>query len=294
MSQWVRLWEDMPNDPKWRVVARRAGRPVSEVLAVFVHMMTNAGSSSERGKLESWSDEDVAIAIDAEVEHVSAIRDAMQTKTLDGDSLKGWDKRQPKREDGSSERGKAWREANKTRSNEKPDGQTPIERTRTHANASEPPEERREEENRKKDDASRAQSVEAKLRIAITDAFVAARSTTLNPETGRAAVWLAQGYDPVICITVVRDILGRNANPKNLSYFDRAIAEAHDKRASPSQIDQAEPRIDFGGGVTWPEKSVKAQVDHWRRDPSTWPRDRLGPPPGERGCRLPAGMLEAA
>lgn len=33
MSQWVRLWEDMPTDPKWRVIAKRAGRPISEVIA---------------------------------------------------------------------------------------------------------------------------------------------------------------------------------------------------------------------------------------------------------------------
>lgn len=55
-----------------------------------------------------------------------------------------------------------------------------------------------------------------------------------------------------------------------------------------------EPRVDFGGGVTWPERTVRAQLDHFRRDPNTWPRDRLGPPPGEPGCRLPAKILEAA
>lgn len=104
MSAWVRLWSDMPNDPKWRVVARRCGRPVSEVMAVFVHMMTNAGAAAQRGQLESWSDEDVAIAIDAEAEHVAAIREAMQGKVLEGDRLAGWERRQPKREDNSTDR----------------------------------------------------------------------------------------------------------------------------------------------------------------------------------------------
>jgi hypothetical protein len=111
MSQWVRLWEDMPTDPKWRVIARRSGRPLAEVVAVFVFMLTAASKSAERGRLDAWDDEDVAAALDLEGEHVAAIRDAMQGKTLDGDRLSGWEKRQPKREDDrATERVKAFRE----------------------------------------------------------------------------------------------------------------------------------------------------------------------------------------
>lgn len=117
MTRWCRLWSDMPTDPKWRTVARRSGRPISEIIAVFVHMMVNASNGSrtqsnaiERGELSAWSDEDVAVAIDAETEHVAAIREAMQGKTLDQNKLSGWVSRQPEREDGSAERAKAWRE----------------------------------------------------------------------------------------------------------------------------------------------------------------------------------------
>lgn len=113
MTNWVRLWEDMPTDPKWRVIARRAGRPISEVLSVFVFMMTNAGSAANSGSLSGWDDEDVAAALDMEPQAVEDIRNAMQGKTLDGDRLSGWEKRQPKREDSSAERTKAWRERKK-------------------------------------------------------------------------------------------------------------------------------------------------------------------------------------
>ena len=100
---WVRLWGDMPTDPKFRVIAKKAGRPLSEVLSVFVFMLTNAGANAtERGELCNWSDEDVAAALDIETEFVASIRDAMQGKTLDGDRLRAWDKRQPKREDGAA------------------------------------------------------------------------------------------------------------------------------------------------------------------------------------------------
>lgn len=134
MTNWVRLWEDMPTDPKWRVIARRSGRPLPEVLAVFVFMMTNAGANAaERGRLQGWDDEDVAAALDMDGEHVSAIRDAMEGKTLDGDRLTGWERRQPKREDNSSERAKAWREAKKREQAQDND----IERTRTQPNAAE-------------------------------------------------------------------------------------------------------------------------------------------------------------
>ncbi len=90
MSQWVRLWEDMPTDPKWRVIARRADRPIAEVIAVFVFMMTNAGASAERGTLSNWDDEDVATALDIDANAVERIRTAMNGKTLDGQRLIDW------------------------------------------------------------------------------------------------------------------------------------------------------------------------------------------------------------
>jgi hypothetical protein len=124
MSRWVRLWTDMPTDPKWRVIAKRAGRPISETLAVFMFMMANAGernetqcNAAERGVLDNWSDEDVAAALDLETGHVTAIREAMQGKTLEGNKLTGWEKRQPKREDSSTERVRAFRKRSETHGN---------------------------------------------------------------------------------------------------------------------------------------------------------------------------------
>src|ERR1700675_3687576 len=104
MSQWVRLWEDMPNDPKWRVIAGRCGRPVGEIIAVFVHMMINAGGFKHWGNLENWCDEDVAAALDFQPGNVTLIREAMQGKTLDGNHLSGWENRQTRSADKSAER----------------------------------------------------------------------------------------------------------------------------------------------------------------------------------------------
>lgn len=113
-NTWLRLWHDMPTDPKFRVIARKSDRPLSEVVSVFVLMLTNASANDvERGALLNWSDEDAAAALDLDPAHVTAIHDAMQGKTLDGDKLTGWAKRQPKREDNSAERVRAFRERSK-------------------------------------------------------------------------------------------------------------------------------------------------------------------------------------
>lgn len=111
MTDWVRLWHDMPTDPKWRVVARKSGQPLCSVVAVFTLMLTNAsGNASERGTLLAWDHEDAGAALDMDADQVSAIYDAMQGKVLDGNKLSGWDRRQPKREDNTaSERKAAWK-----------------------------------------------------------------------------------------------------------------------------------------------------------------------------------------
>lgn len=110
-TPWCRLWADMPNDPKWRTIARVSGQTIGDVVAVYLHMMVCASNATERGRTESWSDEDVASALDLKTDQVAAIREAMQGRVLDGDYLAGWSKRQPIREDETAgPRAKAWRE----------------------------------------------------------------------------------------------------------------------------------------------------------------------------------------
>lgn len=111
MSGWVRLWYDMPTDPKWRTIARKSGQPLASVIALFTLLMVNAGENTdERGTLRGWDSEDAAAALDMDVEAVCAIIDAMQGKVLDGEKLTGWERRQPKRDDNSLDRVRAYRE----------------------------------------------------------------------------------------------------------------------------------------------------------------------------------------
>lgn len=143
MTDWVRLWHDMPTDPKWRVVARKSGQPLAAVIAVFTMMLTSAsGNAAKRGALNSWDNEDIAAALDMEPDAIKAIYDAMQGKVLDGDELTGWSRRQPKREDsGVSERVRKHRETKIAE----------TERDETQRNA---PETETETETDKKNDAA--------------------------------------------------------------------------------------------------------------------------------------------
>lgn len=100
MTDWVRLWHDMPTDPKWRTIARKSGQPLPCVIALFNLIMVNAsGNADDRGVLRNWDNEDAAAALDMEPQDVAAIMEAMEGKVIAQGRLTGWEKRQPKRED---------------------------------------------------------------------------------------------------------------------------------------------------------------------------------------------------
>lgn len=95
---WLRLWHDMPNDPKWRTIARISGQPISLVLSVYVHLMVDASRNVTRGHADVTT-EDLASALDVTDDAVEAVLSAMQGRVLEDRKLSGWEKRQPKRED---------------------------------------------------------------------------------------------------------------------------------------------------------------------------------------------------
>lgn len=111
-SPWVRLWVELPHDPKLRTIARLAKQPVAYVLAVLVTLIADAANAPTRGH-PTIELEDLASALDLEHVQVAAIIEAMQGRILVCGKLAGWDRRQPKREDSSAERTMAWRERNK-------------------------------------------------------------------------------------------------------------------------------------------------------------------------------------
>jgi hypothetical protein len=107
-NQWLRLWHELPNDPKWRTIARASGEPIPSVIAVYLHLIVSASMNVTRGTINVIP-EDIASALDIGTDSVTHIMDAMQDRVLDVDRITGWKNRQPEREDNSTGRTKNWR-----------------------------------------------------------------------------------------------------------------------------------------------------------------------------------------
>lgn len=105
-NQWFRVWHDMPNDPKWRTIARTSGQSIPVVQSVFLQLLLSASQNVTRGHADVTL-EDIASALDVTEEAVEAVIQAMQGRVLDGMTVSGWEKRQPKREDAGDPEGRA-------------------------------------------------------------------------------------------------------------------------------------------------------------------------------------------
>jgi len=90
--------------------------------------MVSASKNEIRGSADDFSVEDVACFLGLDDEAVKSILGAMQGKVLEGMRLTGWEKRQPKREDHSTERVRKHRE---TQCNALKRKETPREDTDT-------------------------------------------------------------------------------------------------------------------------------------------------------------------
>jgi len=100
-NDWLRLWHDMPNDPKWRTIARNSGQPITLVISVYIHLLVDASRNVTRGHVDVTL-EDIASALDVTESEVTAVIDAMNGRVIEDGYLTGWEKRQPKKEDAGS------------------------------------------------------------------------------------------------------------------------------------------------------------------------------------------------
>ena len=108
MASWYRTWHGLPCDPKLRNVAKRCTRSIPEVLSVYMALLDFASQAEPRGSIEGIDPEDIEAMYD--LDDAASILSAMKGKLHDGKSLTGWSKRQPDREDSSTDRVRKHRE----------------------------------------------------------------------------------------------------------------------------------------------------------------------------------------
>ena len=132
---WFRSWHGAPTDNKWLLIAKRAGVTPMMVSAVFWALLDYASQQEERGSVAGFDAETYAMWAGCDETDVIAIVNAMRAKGVitDGERLAAWEKRQPRREDDSSERVRRHRD--KQRQSVTDDNVTQCNDTVTHCNA---------------------------------------------------------------------------------------------------------------------------------------------------------------
>lgn len=119
---WWRSWHGAATDHKWSVVAARSGVKPGVVAAVAWALLDYASQNDDRGSIAGFDPEEYAVYSGFAEADVIAIIQAMKDKgIITGERFTSWEKRQPKREDDSTERVTRWRE---------------MKRSVTHDNAS--------------------------------------------------------------------------------------------------------------------------------------------------------------
>ena len=132
---WFRSWHGAPTDNKWLLIAKRAGVTPMMVSAVFWALLDYASQQEERGSVAGFDAETYAMWAGCDETDVIAIVNAMRAKGVitDGETLAAWEKRQPRREDDSSERVRRHRD--KQRQSVTDDNVAQCNDTVTHCNA---------------------------------------------------------------------------------------------------------------------------------------------------------------
>lgn len=129
---WFRSYVGTSTDPKFRVVAKKSGARLGDVLAVWQMLLERACAADERGRVDGFDCESVDALLDLDDGQGCAIYAAMEAKGLVVNGhIAAWEKRQPKREreDNSTDRVRAHRERKKHTSNATCDNETPCNAT---------------------------------------------------------------------------------------------------------------------------------------------------------------------
>jgi hypothetical protein len=282
MTDWFRTWHGAPSDPKWRMIAKKASVRAGDVWAVVSYLFDRASQAEDRGSVAGYDAELIAEIFGYEADDVTRIIHELEAKNvIMGGRLTAWDKYQPKREDGSQERAKAWRDRKKDEE----------ERSRTQPNAGKRPEERRV-------DTDEIRIIEPLAQHPIADALpnehdgLLEKLLVANGISGFRAerniglvslapvfAWISGGLD--VDLDIVPAIAAKpKPAARSWTYFEGQVREFAQQRRSISAI----------GSVPAPSVNWAGRLDVFHSS-GTWSH-AWGPKPGEAGCRVPPNFCQ--
>lgn len=147
---WFRWHHGSVTDPKFQLIARKAGARFGDVITVWAYLLEAASAEIERGMYGNVDMEAIDCMLGADDGTAARIIEAMDERGLiDGGRIANWHKRQPKRErehDSSTDRVRAFRDRQRheTPETDGRDDETPCNATKRQET---PREEKRREVN---------------------------------------------------------------------------------------------------------------------------------------------------
>lgn len=114
MIEWFRTWHGAPTDPKYLVIARKAGVPPGIVAAIVWALLDHASQADDRGSIEGFDVETYAAFSQFDESIIESVIEALRAKgVIEENRFAAWERRQPRREregDKSTDRVRAFRE----------------------------------------------------------------------------------------------------------------------------------------------------------------------------------------
>lgn len=97
---WFRLYNGFFDHPKWRLIARHADVPLTEVHSIVGKLLEAANKGSPRGSIAEFSILEAAAALDVRADEVGRVYAALEDiGWIDQQYLTTWDDRQPDEKD---------------------------------------------------------------------------------------------------------------------------------------------------------------------------------------------------
>lgn len=222
---WWRSHHGAPTDPKWLLIAKRSGVAPGVVSAIAWALLDHASQTDDRGNVSDFDVETYAAFSGFDEDQISAVIAAMSDKgIISGGRISAWERRQPKREDDSTERTRRYRERQ---------AETAPDKCAAAVSA------RNDDQQNTSEQSSPAESAPLIREEAFNLASEIKVAIGLDPEypppswagcAMQIEAWLGKGWDRHIIIESIRAQMAHRRStgpPGSVRYFERGIAEAH-------------------------------------------------------------------